>query len=646
MIFSRPDSVHPEPMPDPPSPPNPKAPGRGLRGWANRGGISPRDVCLHELIAAQAAESPHAVALVDRGNRITYQALDETANRLAHRLRALGITREHLVGVCASRSWRMVAALLAVLKAGGAYVPLDPKYPAPRLRAIARDADLRLVVTESTLSGLDVWPAGGMEGPGPAAPPTFLLDLEWATLDRESAECPTSVNRQEDLAYVIYTSGSTGQPKGVALTHQNAVSFVEWARDFYRPAEFDGVLAATSICFDLSIFELFATLNAGGKVILAENALELPKLPAAQEIRLINTVPSVMSELLRAHALPKSVITVNLAGEPLAAALVEKLYAHPHVQRVYDLYGPTECTTYSTCALRKPFAPPTIGRAISNSRVYILDAQLRVSPPGAIGELCIGGEGVARGYLRQPALTAEVFVRSRHLPGAGRIYRTGDLARRHEDGDIEYLGRRDQQVKIRGYRIELGEIEAALRQHPSIRECVVVARPDASGNASLVAYVIGGGPAPDMPALRAHLYQRLPDHMVPASFMALERLPLTPNGKLDRAALPPPPAPARSAKPEAGPRTTAEEIVAHLWCEVLERDQVNLHDNFFEVGGHSLLAMRLISRIKEGFGVELSFQSFFSGPTVAQLAALAETSLLDQIDAEAREPAATDRPAV
>ncbi|MEY4939569.1 MAG: hypothetical protein RIQ93_1304 [Verrucomicrobiota bacterium] len=637
MTFARSNSAPAEPLLDDAALSAARTPPRrGLLDYT--GGNVLQHPCLHELIGVQAGESPEAIALVDGGERITYRTLDEAANRLAHRLRDLGVTREQLVGVCAPRSWRMVAALLAVLKAGGAYVPLDPAYPAHRLRAIAQDAQLPVIIMESKTDGLEIWPAGENEATGPLRPTIFPLDLEWDTLGREPTDTPPNVNHPSDLAYLIYTSGSTGQPKGVALTHQNAVSFIEWAREWYQPEEWDGVLAATSICFDLSIFELFATLNAGGKVILAENALELAGLPAAEEIRLINTVPSVMSELLRARALPESVITVNLAGEPLATALVERLYAHPHVKRVYDLYGPTECTTYSTCALRTSSGPPTIGRAISNTAVYLVDAQLRPVPSGAVGELCIGGEGVARGYLRQPALTAERFVHSRHLPDAGRIYRTGDLARWGEDGSIQYLGRSDHQVKIRGFRIELGEIEEVLRQHPGVRECIVTARPDASGNASLIGYVIGAT-ASDPAALRAHVRERLPDHMVPAAFVALERLPLTPNGKLDRAALPPPPAPRSLPEAETGPRTIAEEIVAELWCEVLERPEVSLHDNFFDSGGNSLLAMRVISRINEGFGVELSFHSFFNGPTVAQLASMAELGMLDQIEAAASDDA-------
>lgn len=590
----------------------------------------PREASLHELVSAQASRTPDAVAIVDQEERITYDELDRAANRIAHHLRHRGMGGGSLAGICLTRTWRMIAAILGVLKTGAAYVPMDPAYPARRLAGMAADAQLHTLITESGLIDLFNHPAERAEHD--VGPARFLfLDQTWESLARESTAALPRYAGANDVAYVIYTSGSTGRPKGVAIEHHSAVSFVQWACTVFRPVELEGVLAGTSVCFDLSIFEIFVTLIAGGKIILAENALQLPELPAAAEVRLVNTVPSVMAELLRAGELPASVLTVNLAGEPLSPQLVHQLYAQPQIQRVFDLYGPTECTTYSTCALREPAGPATIGRPIANTQIYILDAQLQPVPVGVIGELCIGGEGVARGYLRRPELTAEKFVDVSFQPGrVERIYRTGDCARYRTDGSIEYLGRRDQQVKIRGFRIELGEIESALQQHPAVRECRVIARAEASGDACLVAYVVPHSGDPNPSALRTHLQLRLPDYMVPSAFGVLEKLPLTPNGKLDRAALPAPTA-APACADHVAPRTEMEEIVAEIWCDVLERPRISVADNFFELGGHSLLAMRALSRVNQQFGLELSFRQFFSAPTVERFAPLVEAALIDDI---------------
>jgi amino acid adenylation domain-containing protein len=439
-----------------------------------------------------------------------------------------------------------------------------------------------------------------------------------------------------NLAYVIYTSGSTGRPKGVAIEHRNAVNFINWAQSVFTPDELAGVLFSTSLCFDLSIFELFATLCSGGKVILAKNILDLPDLPARGDVTLINTVPSAANELLRLNAIPPSVRIVNLAGEPLKSVLVDRLYASGTIEKVYDLYGPTETTTYSTFALRTADGPATIGRPIANTQIYLLDNHFQPVPVGVPGEMFIGGEGVARGYLHQPELTAERFIRNPFSSIAdARLYKTGDRARWRADGDIEYLGRADDQVKIRGHRIELGEIESALARHPAVRECVVLAREDSPGDKRLVGYVVA---EPDEASVslgesRDFLKKKLPDYMIPSALVFLDALPLTPNGKVDRKALPRP----EQDRPElhesfAAPTTPTETALVEIWREVLRLERVGIHDNFFELGGHSLLMTQIVSRLRDAFQVELPIRCFFESPTVAELSVAIEELLADEID--------------
>ncbi|MEA2693615.1 MAG: hypothetical protein QOJ16_3002, partial [Acidobacteriota bacterium] len=582
---------------------------------------SPGD-CLHQLFEAATEREPDARAVVTLAGALTRGELEERSNRLAHHLRRLGVGPEVPVGICLPRSLGMVTALLAVLKAGGAYLPLDPGYPRERLELMLADSGAPVVLSEERL--LDRLP-GSL--------PVVCLDRDAAAVSARPAARPASLAGPGNLAYLIYTSGSTGRPKGVAIEHRSAVALLRWAEAVFPGPERAGVLASTSICFDLSVFELFLPLGSGGTVILADNALELPFLSTIAEVTLVNTVPSAIAELVRGGGLPGSVRTVNLAGEPLPGALVEEIYATGGVAQVWNLYGPSEDTTYSTftCVPRCGSGPPAIGRPVAGSQAFLLDTRQQLVALGIPGELYLGGAGLARGYLGRPELTAERFVPDPFSgePGA-RLYRTGDLARHRPNGELAFLGRLDHQVKVRGFRIELGEVEAALEILPAVQRALVMARPE---DQTLVAYVVpvarAGKPVPA--ELRAALRARLPEYMVPAGFVVLDAFPLTPNGKVDRQALaaivPGEALPAPSAS-RALPRTPAEELLAGIWQQVLRRERtaVAVDDNFFDLGGQSLMATRMMSQVRDVFGVELPLRALFEAPTVAGLAARIEAA--------------------
>jgi amino acid adenylation domain-containing protein len=631
-----------------------------IRGWNAATIALPQRATMHSLFERQAARTPDAAALIVGEERLSYAELNRCANRLAHHLIGLGVGDETLVGVCLPRTVDLVVALLAILKAGGAYVPLDPAYPAERIGFILDDAAAPVVLTQRAL---EAQIAG-------ARATIVCLDDAWDAADADHDHDPGR-GAAANLGYIIYTSGSTGRPKGVAITHDNAVALLAWAADVFPRADLQGVLAATSICFDLSIFELFLPLSLGGAVILAKNALHLPTLPARDEVTLINTVPSAIAELAAMRAIPASVRTVNLAGEPLKRVLADQVYAAANVARVYNLYGPSEDTTYSTFTLveRDDAREPTIGRPIANTQAYILDDQLQPVPIGVIGELYLGGAGVSRGYLGRPTLTAERYLPDPFsaAPGA-RMYKTGDLTRYRADGQIEFLGRIDHQIKIRGFRIELGEIEAVLSRHPAISSVVVLAR-DYGRDKRLVAYVVGeqrtenrehgdngakeqestapevessalAQRAPLQPsALRQFLAQQLPEYMTPSAFIVLDAMPLTPNGKIDRTALPEPHELSAPSRPElasafVAPRSETERMVATIWESVLGLSGLGVDDSFFELGGHSLLATQVISRISQMLHAAIPPQTFFEQPTIAELAAYIESS----------QPAALEQP--
>ncbi|HJX28997.1 MAG TPA: amino acid adenylation domain-containing protein, partial [Thermoanaerobaculia bacterium] len=574
-------------------------------------------LCLHERFEAQAARTPGAIAVVSGKESLTYFELDRRAGRLARHLVSLGAGPESRVGIALERTPELIVGLLATLKAGAAYVPLDPAYPRERLALILEDAQEAtakpVLLTSSAL--LDRLPAFAGQ----------VLCVDGGMSEEQGRAAPLPLVDPGHLAYLIYTSGSTGRPKGVAIEHRSAAALLDWAAGVFDEGELSGVAASTSVAFDLSVFEIFLPLTRGGTVLLAENALALPDLPAAGDAVLVNTVPSAIGALLTTGGLPVGVRTVNLAGEPLKRSLVDAIYATPTVERVYNLYGPSEDTTYSTFTrvTRDERREPTIGRPITGTRAHVLDRWLRSLPIGVPGELHLAGAGLARGYLKRPELTAASFIPDPFGEPGERLYRTGDLARRLPDGQLEFLGRIDHQVKIRGFRIELGEIEAHLTDHPMVREAVVLAREHAAEK-SLTAFVmLRDGEAAGASGLRAFLQEKLPVHMVPSGFVILDTLPLTPNGKVDRKALGRL-QPEEERGPAAGtaePRTTTEELLAGLWSEILRRDHVGIHDDFFALGGHSLMATRVVSRVREVFRVEIPLRRFFETPTVAGLAA-------------------------
>jgi amino acid adenylation domain-containing protein len=584
-----------------------------VRAWSLGEALNGPEELLHPLFEAQAGRTPNAVALEHEGRQVTYAELEAGANRLAHHLVSLGVGPERRVGVCMRRTPRLIEALLAVLKAGGAYVPLDPAYPAERIGFMVDDTDSVVLLTEAEL-------AAGLPETRAAL---VAVDADADAIAAHPSTPPRTEVTPRNLAYVIYTSGSTGRPKGVMIEHRSSASIVRWMRGEMTDDEISCVLGSTSISFDVSIAEIFGTICWGGKLVLVENALSLATLSADVGIRTVVMVPSAANELLRMGAIPPSVTTFNLAGEALTAGLAQRLYATGTVQAVRNLYGPTEDTTYSTWSVVEKGGPRVyIGRPLADSRAQVLDGRFEHVPHGIPGELFLAGVGVARGYLNRPALTAERFVPDPHGPPGSRMYRVMDRARWSEAGELEYLERLDHQVKIRGYRIELGEIEAALDAHPSVLDCVVVARGQGDAPRELVAYVAPApGAEPAVAELRAHLKGQLPAYMLPSFFVLVPELPRSPNGKIDRAALPEPD-PER-ARTEAFVATDGEleETLARVWAEVLGLERVGAGDNFFDLGGHSLLVVQVQSKLKQLLGQEVAMVDLFRFPTVRALAA-------------------------
>ena len=571
-----------------------------------------RQRCVHQEIEHQTQLIRSKTAIAHRGRGLSYDELNAQANRMARYLRRMGVGKGDLVGIFMRRSPQMIVSMLGAWKAGAGYVPLDPQYPQERLQFMLQDAATTMVLTENSLR----------ERVGETPSRILCVDEETEQIEKENPENLDEALSSGQVAYMIYTSGSTGVPKGVMLAHRNAMSFVAWAKSAFTKKEFDGVLAATSICFDLSVFELWATLSCGGTVVLADDLLdwwehlddEHPLYPT----RLINTVPSAIAKLIQQGPLPESVRTVNLAGEALKESLVSQVYKAGNIKHVNNLYGPSETTTYSSWTTVRAEELVRIGHAVANTQLYVLDQEKELVPVGIVGELYIGGDGVAHGYWKRASLTAERFLPNPFSKNNGaRMYRTGDMVRWHEDGQLEYLGRADQQVKLRGYRIELGEIEASLCQCESVREAVVVVKENGNDR-RLVAYAVANaGMQMSVDEVRAHLQERLPQYMIPSQFVVLESLPKTPNGKVDRNALP---EPQRGEIRGRASHGEVEEILVGIWAEVLLVEQVGVEENFFELGGHSLLATQVMSRIREVFQVELPLRAMFETPTIAGLA--------------------------
>lgn len=575
-----------------------------------------QEATIHQMVAEQVLRTPQAVALITDREQLTYTELFSRARRLAQFLIEKGVGIEEPVGVCLERSADLPVALLAVLLSGGTYLPLDPNYPRERIGFMLDDARSRFVITRRAFDSLF---AGRAD-----ADRLERLDLDELS-GRLGAEAPEQERTfPEALAYLIYTSGSTGRPKGVAIRHRNATAFFGWCRGFFSADEMRAVFAGTSICFDMSVFEIFYTLTCGGTMILGRDALHLATHPARDQVSLINTVPSAINELARLKAIPPRVLTINLGGEPLKRALTDEVYAAaPWVQRIYNFYGPSEDTTFSTWALvtRESREEPTIGQVLDGSEGYILDPLGQLLPTGELGELFLGGLGVSRCYLGRARQTAERYLPD---PFSGRpgevIYQTGDRVRLRPDGLYECLGRFDHQVKIRGFRVELGEIEAALARHPAVDMPLALVREDVPGDKRVVAYYQQKGEtAPSVADLRAHLTDFLPHYMMPAAFVALPKMPLNPNGKIDRAALHalPPPGQGGGQK-KAGPRTPLEEDLLALFAELLGDKALGIYDSFFEHGMSSLLATRAVARIEQ-MGLPCTQSQLFATPTVAAL---------------------------
>ncbi len=560
-----------------------------------------RDETIVDKINRAASATPDAVAVVHGSSSVSYRELMLTSDTVAQELTREKIGTGSLVGIYMDRSIETVAAILGVLKSGAAYVPLDPEYPEGRIAFMIEDAQMPCILTRDSLK----------ERLPETQAKTICIDSL-----KSAGPGPLSPASASDLSYVIYTSGSTGKPKGVAIEHRNVAALIDWAlRTFDRP-ELEGVLFSTSICFDLSAFELFVTLSAGGKVFVAENALELPSMHARDEVTLINTVPSAMAELVSTSSIPQGVRVVNLAGEALSPELVDSIYAIGTIEKVYDLYGPSEDTTYSTWALRLPNAPATIGRPIDNTRAYVLDARMNPVPPGLPGELYLCGEGLARGYLNRPELTSERFVPNPIPEEADtRLYKTGDIVRWKINGFLEYLGRIDHQVKIRGFRIELGEIESVLRSHNDIEDCVVTAQKRDDSLQEIVAYIVIHNDAVfSPPNLRKTIKKKLPDYMVPQHFVELNELPLTPNGKVDRKALPKPNTQSHTIEEYEPPINETEQALCQIWKDILNLESVSRTDNFFDIGGHSLLALRMIEQVNKTLNFRLNARTVILEP--------------------------------
>jgi len=573
---------------------------------------------LLDLIEAQVGRTPEAVAVVCEGERLSYQELDERANRLARHLGTLGVGPGVRVGVCLERSLELVVGLLGILKAGGAYVPLDPSFPADRLAFMLTDARVPVLVTQESLR--EDLPEHQAE--------VVSLDGDAERIAAHAADPLERAAGPEDLAYVIYTSGSTGKPKGVEIPHRAVVNFLTAMQREPGLGPEDVLLAVTTLSFDIAVLEIFLPLICGARVVVAsrETAVDgeaLAALLGSAGVTVMQATPTTWRLLVETGWSGDGRLKALCGGEAwdwdLAAALLARCGS------VWNMYGPTETTIWSAvCQVQAGDERVAISGPIANTQLYVLDEWLQPVPVGVPGELHIGGTGLARGYLNRPELNAERFLAD-PFDADGRLYRTGDRVRYRADGSLEFLGRLDHQVKLRGYRIELGEIEAVLATHPGVHQAVVMVREDAPGDQRLVAYLMVDS-EPDAGELRSLARSRLPEYMVPTAWVTMEAFPLTPNRKVDRKALPAPEAADRThGTSYVAPRTELEELLVEVWQDVLKINRIGIHDNFFAVGGHSLLATQVLFRMRDAFGVNLKLRHFFEVPTIADMAESIET---------------------
>ncbi len=582
---------------------------------------------ISRLFQDQAARTPDAIAVVSGNERLTYRELDARSTRLARYLQSAGVGLETLVGLAVDRSCEMLTAMLAIMKAGGAYVPVDPSYPSARIALMIEDSHLGFLLTSERIRAAL-----------PASHARILsLDGDAGAIAAQSSAPMDPPASESNLAYVIYTSGSTGRPKGVMVEHRNVVNFFA-GMDQVIGAEPGVWLAVTSICFDISVLELLWTVTRGFRVVIhgEGNSDKIPAEIAQHGVTHLQSTPSLLRALVcdpdSLEALGK-LQKILIGGEALPASLIASL-RQSFGGEIYNMYGPTETAIWSTVyRVRDQRSSIPIGKPILNTQVYVLDSGNQPVPAGEIGNLLIGGDGVVRGYLNRPDLTAERFVKDT-VRNEGRLYRTGDLARFLPDGNLEFLGRADFQVKIRGFRIELGEIEATLEQQPGVEQAVVVAREDGQADKVLAAYFIAkAGASVDPDRLRSALESALPNYMVPSYLIALDSLPLTANGKIDRNALPaisiPAPDPADTG---AEPRGEFEQALAKAWTEALGLQKVGRHDNFFHLGGHSLAALKIAFKTQQEFHVEIPLEMFAQYPALSEQAKRLEEIVVEQAD--------------
>lgn len=595
-----------------------------MEEWNGVQPVEHQDVCIHQMFEMQVERSPQAIAVVFENTQLTYQQLNQRANQLAHHLRSLGVGPEVLVGICLERSLEMIVGLLGILKAGGAYVPLDPAYPKERLAFILEDTQTPVLLTQEKL----------VKNLPPHEAQVVCLDSTGKANIYNSQENPVNETTPDNLIYVIYTSGSTGQPKGVMIAHRGICNQLYWKQTTFGLTPADKVLLTISFSFDPSVWQIFWPLCFGGQLLIArpgghQDTAYLVKVIAEEQITVLALVPSILRVLLEEKGIEncRFIRHITCGGEALSVELIERFFAQLNLDNVlHNCYGPTEASidsTFWTCQRGTNYVFAPIGRPITNTQIYILDENLQPVAVGESGELHIGGIGLARGYLNRPELTTQKFIFNSFSSQTGtRLYKTGDLARYLSDGNIEFLGRIDHQVKIRGFRIELAEIETVLRQHPSVKETVVVVREEVTDEKRLVAYLtLNQEQTAKVEQLRRFLEQKLPAYMMPSAFVILKALPMTPNGKIDRRSLPEPTQTRQQAEETFAPPSDETEIqLARIWEKVLGIEPIGIRDNFFDLGGDSLLSIRLFAQVQEAFKKNLPLAILYQNPTVEQLA--------------------------